>query len=83
MKDTVKNLEALRQAMRKSHVDAVIIPGTDPHQSEYTSAHWKLRDWVTGFTGSNGTAVVTLTDADCGLTLAISFRQSRSLKAPA
>ena len=49
--------------MRKSHVDAVIIPGTDPHQSEYTSAHWKLRDWVTGFTGSNGTAVVTLTDA--------------------
>lgn len=63
MKDTVKNLEALRQAMRKSHVDAVIIPGTDPHQSEYTSAHWKLRDWVTGFTGSNGTAVVTLTDA--------------------
>ena len=51
MKDTVKNLEALRQAMRKSHVDAVIIPGTDPHQSEYTSAHWKLRDWVTGFTG--------------------------------
>ena len=63
MKDTVKNLEALRQAMRKSHVDAVIIPGTDPHQSEYTSVHWKLRDWVTGFTGSNGTAVVTLTDA--------------------
>ena len=63
MKDAVKNLEALRQAMRKSHVDAVIIPGTDPHQSEYTSAHWKLRDWVTGFTGSNGTAVVTLTDA--------------------
>lgn len=63
MKDTVKNLEALRQAMRKSHVDAVIIPGTDPHQSEYISAHWKLRDWVTGFTGSNGTAVVTLDDA--------------------
>lgn len=49
--------------MRKSHVDAVIIPGTDPHQSEYISAHWKLRDWVTGFTGSNGTAVVTLDEA--------------------
>ncbi len=49
--------------MRKSHVDAVIIPGTDPHQSEYTNAHWKLRDWVTGFTGSNGTAVVTLNAA--------------------
>lgn len=63
MKETVKNLEALREQMRKYHVDAVIIPGTDPHQSEYTSAHWKLRDWVTGFTGSNGTAVVTLSEA--------------------
>lgn len=63
MKETVKNLEALREAMRKNHVDAVIVPGTDPHQSEYISAHWKLRDWVTGFTGSNGTAVITLSDA--------------------
>lgn len=63
MKDTVKNLEALREQMRKYHVDAVIIPGTDPHQSEYISDHWKLRDWVTGFTGSNGTAVVTLSEA--------------------
>ena len=63
MKDTVKNLEALREMMRKYKVDATIIPGTDPHQSEYISNHWKLRDWVTGFTGSNGTAVVTLDDA--------------------
>ena len=57
---TVKNLEALRSAMRKHNVDAVIIPGTDPHQSEYVSDHWKFRDWISGFTGSNGTAVVTL-----------------------
>ena len=49
--------------MRKYKVDATIIPGTDPHQSEYISNHWKLRDWVSGFTGSNGTAVVTLDDA--------------------
>lgn len=63
MKDTVKNLEALRDVMRRNHVDAMIIPGTDPHQSEYISAHWKLRDWATGFTGSNGTAVVTLNEA--------------------
>ena len=63
MKDTVKNLEALRGMMRKYKVDATIIPGTDPHQSEYISNHWKLRDWVSGFTGSNGTAVVTLDDA--------------------
>ncbi len=63
MKDTAKHLEALREKMRKYKVDAVIIPGTDPHQSEYVTAHWKLRDWVTGFTGSNGTAVVTLNEA--------------------
>ena len=63
MKDTVKNLEALREMMRKNKVSAIIIPGTDPHQSEYVNPHWKLRDWVTGFTGSNGTAAVTLHDA--------------------
>lgn len=62
-KATVKNLEALREAMRKVKVSAVIIPGTDPHQSEYVNPHWKVRDWVSGFTGSNGTAVVTLDSA--------------------
>ncbi len=61
--ETKKNLEALRDAMRKVHVDAMIIPGTDAHQSEYVSPHWKNRDWVSGFTGSNGTAVVTLDSA--------------------
>ena len=54
------NLELLRELMRNKGVDAVIIPGTDPHQSEYVSDYWKFRDWVSGFTGSNGTAVVTL-----------------------
>ena len=62
-KETVKNLEALRSEMQRLRVDAVIIPGTDPHQSEYVSDHWKLRDWVSGFTGSNGTAVVTADSA--------------------
>ncbi len=49
--------------MRSKGVEAVIIPGTDPHQSEYVSDYWKFRDWVSGFTGSNGTAVVTLKNA--------------------
>ena len=57
------NLEQLRELMRAKGVDAVIIPGTDPHQSEYVSDYWKFRDWVSGFTGSNGTAVVTLNSA--------------------
>lgn len=62
-KETFPHLEALRDLMRSKHIDAVIIPGTDPHQSEYLSEHWKFRDYVSGFTGSNGTAVVTLDDA--------------------
>ena len=62
-KETFPHLEALRDLMRSKHIDAVIIPGSDPHQSEYPSEHWKFRDYVSGFTGSNGTAVVTLDDA--------------------
>lgn len=62
-KETFPHLEALREEMRRVNVDAVIIPGTDPHQSEYICDHWKFRDWVSGFTGSNGTAVVTLEHA--------------------
>ena len=62
-KTIVENLEAVRSEMRRVGVDAVIIPGTDPHQSEYINDHWKVRDWVSGFTGSNGTAVITLDQA--------------------
>ena len=43
-KATFKNLEALREAMRSVNVSAVIIPGTDYHQSEYISDFWKFRD---------------------------------------
>lgn len=62
-RETFPHLEALRDEMRRLNVDAVIIPGTDPHQSEYICDHWKFRDWISGFTGSNGTAVVTLDQA--------------------
>ena len=57
------HLEELRALMKRLGVDATIIPGTDPHHSEYVSDHWKLREWLTGFDGSNGTAAVTLHDA--------------------
>ena len=43
-KETFSHLEALREEMRRLNVDAVIIPGTDPHQSEYICDHWKFRD---------------------------------------
>lgn len=56
------NLEQLRELMRAKGVDAVIIPGTDPHQSEYVSDYWKFLCWVSGFTGE-GKIVVTLKKA--------------------
>ena len=58
-----ERLEALREEMQREHLSAVIIPTTNPHNSEYTADHWKGREWISGFNGSAGTAVVTLTDA--------------------
>ena len=57
-------LSALRTEMERHGVDALIIPSGDPHQSEYTADHWQARHWLTGFTGSAGTAVVTRTVAN-------------------
>ena len=52
-------LKEIRKRMKKQGVDAMIIPSSDPHQSEYTASHWKTRVWITNFTGSAGTAVIT------------------------
>ena len=52
-------ISALRQQMKKSKLDAWIIPGSDPHQSEYVADHWKGREWISGFTGSAGNIVIT------------------------
>lgn len=61
MKQEVVNerIGALRDAMRQNGIDAVIIPQTDPHQSEYLAGHWQVRRWLSGFTGSAGDLVVT------------------------
>ena len=58
-----QRLEDLREVMRREHLSAFIFPSTDPHQSEYVADHWKGREWICGFNGSAGTAVVTLTSA--------------------
>ena len=50
---------SIRQWMSLENIAAFIIPSSDPHNSEYTPEHWKLREWATGFTGSAGTAVIT------------------------
>ena len=61
--DINQRLEDLREVMRREHLAACIFPSTDPHQSEYVADHWKGREWISGFNGSAGTAVVTLTAA--------------------
>ena len=55
-----QRLEDLREVMRREHLAAFIFPSTDPHQGEYIPDHWKGREWISGFNGSAGTAVVTL-----------------------
>ena len=57
------NLARLQQAMQDNGLDAFIIPSQDPHQSEYVADHWQCRRWITGFTGSAGTAIVTASAA--------------------
>ena len=58
-----QRLEDLREVMRREHLAAFIFPSTDPHQSEYVADHWKGREWISGFNGSAGTAVVTMNAA--------------------
>ena len=57
--DVNKKVEALREQMDKAGLCAWIINGTDPHQSEYVCDRWHSRRWISGFTGSAGTVVVT------------------------
>ena len=63
MNDIQQRIERLRDVMRREHLGAFVIPSTDPHQSEYVADHWKSREWISGFDGSAGTAVVTLDSA--------------------
>ncbi len=63
MKSIPERLSALRELMRREQLSAFIFPSTDAHQSEYVADHWKGREWISGFNGSAGTAVVTLNKA--------------------
>ncbi len=54
-----ERISSLQEAMKAHKIDAYIIPSSDPHQSEYVAHHWKSREWISGFTGSAGTVVVT------------------------
>ncbi len=64
MKEKIaQRLASLRDLMRREKLDAFIFPSTDPHNSEYVPDRWKGREWISGFNGSAGTAVVTLHSA--------------------
>ncbi len=56
-------LALLRREMATESIDVMIFPSTDPHASEYVAPHWHAREWVSGFDGSAGTAVVTRHEA--------------------
>ena len=58
-----ERLEALRKLMAERHIDAYLIPTSDFHESEYVGEYFKCREFITGFTGSAGTAVVTKDEA--------------------
>ncbi len=61
---TVKErIAALREILKRKELRAFIVPSTDPHMSEYVAPHWEARQWISGFTGSAGTVVVTENEA--------------------
>ena len=61
---TVKErIAKLRELMKENGIDAYVVPTSDFHQSEYVGEHFKARKFITGFTGSAGTAVITLDEA--------------------
>lgn len=56
-------IRLLREKMKENGIDFYIVPSFDAHQSEYVANHWKAREWISGFTGSAGTAVISLKEA--------------------
>ena len=63
-KDTIASrLSDLREVMRRERLAAFIFPSTDPHCGEYVPDRWKGREFISGFDGSAGTAVVTMSEA--------------------
>merc|ERR1711865_311430 len=63
--DTAQRLTALRQLMKVHSIDCYFVPSEDAHSSEYVSITDERRAYLTGFTGSAGTALVTQTEALC------------------
>ena len=58
-----ERLSRLRREMEQRRIDVYVVPTADFHESEYVGAHFKARSYITGFTGSAGTAIITMTEA--------------------
>lgn len=76
-KDICNRVEQLRRWLREHDLMAYIVPSNDPHGSEYTPEHWQCRQWISGFDGSAGTAVITSLDNEQGQPLCALWTDSR------
>ena len=61
--NVIERITALRGMMRNAGLEAYVVPGNDPHASEYMASHWCEMQWLSGFNGESGTVVVTLDKA--------------------
>ena len=75
-----KRIQSLRTWMEQVGIDAFIIPSTDPHLSEYVAPHWQSREWISGFTGSAGTVVITQEEAGLWTDSRYFLQAARQLK---
>ena len=75
-----QRIATLRTAMKTHHLDLYIVPTADPHNNEYVADRWKGREWLSGFTGSAGTLIVSLERLRFGRILAIFFKLKRNLR---
>ena len=73
-----ERIDALRREMEKEGIDIYIVPTADYHHSEYVGEYFKVRQFLTGFTGSAGTAVITKDKRDSGQTADILSRRTGS-----
>ena len=74
MTEVAKRIEKLRALMAEQNIDAYVVPTADFHQSEYVGEHFKARKFITGFSGSYGTAVSQKMTQVCGQMEDISHR---------
>lgn len=75
-----QRIEKLRELMKDRKIEAYIIPTSDPHQSEYLADYYKTREFISGFTGSAGVALVTMNEAKLWTDSRYFLQASKELK---